>query len=92
MAPLKPLNPGLTFPNLHLKDLASSPTTRFSKYLVGLNLFLDPNTTAIEHVLTFHSFIETSCLFVIFFIVILFIRHLLYRHLLYRHLLYITIE
>ena len=24
---------------------------------VGLNLFLDPNTAAIEHVLTFHSFI-----------------------------------
>ena len=36
------------------------------------NLFLDPNTTAIEHVLTFH----------------LLYRHLLYRHLLYRHLLY----
>ena len=45
--------------------------------LVGLNLFLDPNTTAIEHVLTFH----------------LLYRHLLYRHLLYYlllcfHLLY----
>ena len=40
--------------------------------VVGLNLFLDPNTTAIEHVLTFH----------------LLYCHLLYRHLLYRHLLY----
>ena len=38
---------------------------------VGLNLFLDPNTAAIEYVLTFH----------------LLYRHLLYRHLLYRHLL-----
>ena len=40
--------------------------------VVGLNLFLDPITAAIEYVLTFH----------------LLYRHLLYRHLLYRHLLY----
>ena len=39
---------------------------------VGLNLFLDPNTAAIEYVLTFH----------------LLYHHLLYRHLLYRHVLY----
>ena len=39
---------------------------------VGLNLFLDPNTAAIEYVLTFH----------------LLYRHLLYHHLLYRHLIY----
>ena len=85
MAPLKPLNPGLTFPNLHLKDLASSPTTRFSKYHVGLNLFLDPNTTAIEHVLTFHLLYRHLLYRHLLY------RHLLYRHLLYRHLLYITI-
>ena len=29
---------------------------------VGLNLFLDPNTTAIKHVLTFHSLIQPSSL------------------------------
>ena len=52
------------------------------KFILGLlncngtvsrfNLFLDPNTTAIEHILTFH----------------LLYRHLLYCHLLYRHLLF----
>ena len=40
------------------------------------NLFIDPNTTAIKHVLTFLLFNH------------LLYRHLLYRHLLYRHLLY----
>jgi len=52
---------------------------------VSLNLFLDPNTTAIEHVLTFTFF---------FFVLLLidvhryhFNRHLPYRHLFYRHCL-----
>ena len=39
---------------------------------VGLIYSLNPNTTAVKHVLTFHSLFN----------------HLLYRHLLYRHLLY----
>jgi len=39
---------------------------------VGLICSLNPNTTAVKHVLTFHSLFN----------------HLLYRHLLYRHLLY----
>ena len=40
---------------------------------VGLICSLNPNTTAVKHVLTFHSLFN----------------HLLYRHLLYRHLLYL---
>ena len=43
-----------------------------NKAIRRFNLFLDPNTTAIVYVLTFH----------------LLYRHLLYCHLLYRHLLY----
>ena len=45
--------------------------------VVGLNLFFDPNTAAIEYVLTFHLLYRQ-----------LLYRHLLYRHLLYHHLLY----
>ena len=44
---------------------------------VGLICSLNPNTAAIEHVLTF-TFLFNHLLY----------RHLLYRHLLYRHLLY----
>ena len=44
-------------------------------YHVGLICSLNPNTAALEHVLTFH----------------LLYRHLLYRHLLYRHLLYLRL-
>ena len=37
------------------------------------NLFLDPNSTAIEHVLTFHYLIQSSFLSSYFFVVVIFI-------------------
>ena len=48
-----------------------------NQYVNGrLNLFLDPKTTAIERVLTFHSLVQSSCLInVFFFIVVFFIVH-----------------
>ena len=43
--------------------------------MVGLILFLGPNTTAIEHVLTFHFLIQSSSLSSSSLIVIFFYRH-----------------
>ena len=48
------------------QDLFTSKIGRF-------NLFLDPNTTTIEHVLTLYSLIHSIFFIVIFFIVIFFI-------------------
>ena len=42
-----------------------------NQYVNGrFNLVLDPNATAIEHVLTFHSLIQLLFFIVIFFVVI----------------------
>ena len=46
---------------------------RKRKFQGRFNLFLDPNSTAIEHVLTFHSLIQSSFLSLSSFVVVIFI-------------------
>ena len=59
--------------NVLVTQVKKTLATTFCRF----NLFLDPNTTAIEHVLTFHLLYRR-----------LLYRRLLYRRLLYRRLLY----
>jgi len=66
---------------LHLSQSGSGtcrPSTTFARKktfsnLVGLICSLNPNSTAIEHILTFHSLIQSSSLSSSFFVVIFFI-------------------
>ena len=52
---------------------ALEQASKMKKHFVGLNLFLDPNTTAIKHVLTYSLSHLINFFIVIFFIVIFFI-------------------